>query len=127
MRYFLAVIAFLIALGLAWNWGVVNDGLLRYCDAHVNGKAAPTILSWLGEWYEVSDDREKMRDGAKRVLERYPDSSYAEEAQFRLALGLEKMNRIPEAVEQYGKYLDKYPQGKYARSVRNNVEILKSR
>ena len=87
----------------------------------------PTILAWLGEWDEVSDDREKMRDGAKRVLERYPNSSYAEEAQFRLALALEKMNRIPEAVEQYGKYLDKYPQGKYTRSVRNNVEILKSR
>ena len=91
MRYFLAVIAFLIALGLAWNWAVVNDGLLQYCDAHVNGKAAPTILAWLGEWDEVSDDREKMRDGAKRVLERYPNSSYAEEAQFLRSQGVSLM------------------------------------
>ena len=114
-------------MGAAWNWAIGNDGLSRYCDSHVNSKAAPTILAWLGEWYEISDNREKMQNGAKRILERYPDSSYAEEAQFRLALAFEKMNRIPDAVEQYGKYLDKYPQGRFAKSVRNNVEILKSR
>jgi TolA-binding protein len=127
MRYFFGFVAFLAALGMSWSWAVGHDGLLRYCDGHVKSKAAPVILSWLGEWYEVADDHEKMQGGSQRILERYPDSPYAEEAQFRVALALEKMNKIPDAIEQYGKYLDKYPQGTYNRSVRKNVEILKSR
>jgi outer membrane protein assembly factor BamD (BamD/ComL family) len=63
----------------------------------------------------------------QRVLENYPESPAAEGAQYGAASCLERLRRWREAIVEYQKYLEKYPQGRFSNSVNNNLQILRSR
>ncbi len=127
MRYFVALALAIFLLGSAWTKYITNDGLLDYYDKHPKDGNAAWVLHCLGKGYEFTGKWDKTLDADKRIVERYAASPYAMDAQFGMALALEKLNRYPEAIEEYQKFLEKYPNSPYAQSVRNNIEILKSR
>lgn len=121
------LIGFFFALALAWNRLITQDGLVRHFEARPNDPKGAAVMSLLGKGYEITSNYEKMLWIYEKVLKLYPKSKQAEGAQYGLAFALEKLNRYPQAIAAYETYLEKYPSGQYARSVRNNVEILKSR
>jgi tetratricopeptide (TPR) repeat protein len=127
MKFFLGLALAVFLIGVGWNTYITKGGLIDYCDRNPKSGWAPRILHCLGWGYEMVGGYEKMIQVDKRLVERYPDSPYAESAQFGWALALEKLNHYPEAIEQYEAFLEKYPDSRYATSVRNNTGILRSR
>jgi TolA-binding protein len=127
MRFLLGLSLTVMLLGGAWNKYITHGGLLAHLDKAPMTRNADRTLYWLGHGYEMVSSFEKMHDIYRRLVDRYPKSAYFEEAQFGLAFALEKLRRFPEALEEYQKYIEAFPEGKYATTVRNNIEILKSR
>jgi tetratricopeptide (TPR) repeat protein len=125
---YLAGLAFAVfLLGSIWSKYITHDGLVDYYDHHPKASSGASVLCYLGKGYQVTENYQKMLAVYGRVVERYPASPYTEDAWFGHALALERLNKIKEAIDDYNAYLEKYPDGKYARSVRNNIEILRSR
>jgi tetratricopeptide (TPR) repeat protein len=127
VRFFIGLGLVVLIIGTVYNKLIVEGGLVSYCDQHAKDKKSEMILHLLGEGYEFAGNYDKMLEVDGRILERYPVSPYAEDAEFGVAFAQERLNRYPAAIKEYEKFLEKYPNSKYARSVRNNIEILKSR
>jgi tetratricopeptide (TPR) repeat protein len=127
MKYLVAIGLLVFVLGSAWTKYISNDGLVQYYDQHPKDGNGAWALHTLGKGYEFTGNWEKVLAVDRRIVDRYPTSTYAMDAQFALALALEKLNRYPEAIQEYQTFLEKYPKSAYAQSVRNNIEILKSR
>jgi TolA-binding protein len=127
MRFLAVLVLGAVLLGAAWSKYVTHDGLIEYYDKHPQDQAGATALHYLSKSQEMVSNWDRILVINKRIVERYPNSPHAMDAQFSLALALEKLNRYGEAIEEYQKFLDKYPNSRYASSVRNNIEILKSR
>ena len=127
MKALVFILVFVVALGSAWSKYVTHDGLLKYYDQHPKAPSGARVLYTLGKGNEFFNNYDKMLGIYGRVIERYPRSPQAMEARFGHALALERLNRISEAIAEYEVFLEKHPKSKYAASVRNNIEILKSR
>lgn len=127
MRFLAVCLVVVLLMGAAWSKYVTQGGLVDYYDKNPRNKTAPAALYYLGKGYEVVSSHEKTLGIYGRVVERYPKSPYAMEAAYGEALALERLRRYPEAIEKYELFLESYPNSKYVRSVRNNIQILKSR
>lgn len=127
MRIVAVFIASIMLAAAAWNKYITNGGLVDYYDKHPQAASGAAVLCQLGKGYEVVGSYQKMLDIYGRVVERYPNSPQAMEASFGQAFALERLGDYREAIKKYEEFLEKYPNSKYARSVRNNIEILKSR
>jgi len=125
-KFALFVLAIVLA-ALAWRDFVGSGRFLRYLDGHPDRKGTATMLFYLGSYYEVFQKDDKAVEAYQRVAERYPRSRYGEKAQFGVASSWERMKRWDKAREEYEKFLEMYPGSGYATSVRNNIEIIKTR
>lgn len=96
-------------------------------DAHPDRKGTATTLFYLARVYEVLNDDKHALAYYQRVADRYPKSRYGIEAQYGTASSYERMKLYQKALEEYNEFLERYPKSRYDTSVRNNVEILKSR
>jgi TolA-binding protein len=127
MRFVAVFIACVMLMAAAWNKYITRDGLVQYYDKRPQAAGAAPVLCALGKCYEFVGNYDKMVEIYSRVVDRYPKSPQAEEAAFGQAFALERLGQYQEAIKKYQEFLEKYPDSKYARSVRNNIEILKSR
>lgn len=127
MKQFALFVLAIILAAFAWRDFVGSGRFLAYLDAHPNRKGTSSMLFYLGSYYEVFQKDQKALDAYDRVAARYPRSRYGEKAQFGVASSWERMKRWDKAREEYEEFLEKYPGSRFATSVRNNVEILKTR
>lgn len=127
MRILGVFIVSVLLITSAWNKYITGGGLVDYYDKNPKAASAPMVLFYLGKGYEVVSSYDKMLAIYGRVAARYPESPYAMEAHFGEALAMERLGRYQDAIARYQEFLEKYPNSTYARSVRNNIDILKSR
>lgn len=127
MQRFLLFVLFTV-LSIFWFRDFVASGrFLAQADAHPSRRGTATALYVLGRYYDIFNKPDKAVAAYGRVARRYPKSRYGMEAQHGLAEGYERLKDYRRALEEYQRFLDEYPGNRYAVSVRNNVEILKSR
>lgn len=121
-------LAFFIVLGfLGWDRAISNDGLVHFIDRHPTTWRADRVLLVVGGFHELFNREQRALEIYQRILENYPDSASAEGALFGAASCLERLRRWREAIAMYQTCLDKYPQGRFSKSVNNNLQILRSR
>jgi TolA-binding protein len=125
-QFALFVLAIVLA-ALGWRDFVGSGRFLAYLDAHPHRKGTASMLFYLGSYYEVFQKDQKALEAYERVADRYPNSRYGEKAQFGVGSAWERMRRYDKAREEYEEFLERYPGSRFAVSVRNNVEILKTR
>lgn len=127
MRFVAIFIVCVMLIAASWNNLITEGGLVKYYDRRPKAKSGAAVMCYLGKGYEIVGNYQKMLDVYGRVVVRYPNSPQAMEAQFGQAFALERLGEYKDAIVKYEEFLEKYPNSKYARSVRNNIEILKSR
>jgi TolA-binding protein len=127
LKQFALFVLAIVLSALAWRDFVGSGRFLQYLDAHPDRRGTATMLYYLASYYEVFQRDAKALEAYERVANRYPLSRYGEDAQFGVASSWERLKRWDKAKEEYEEFLEKYPGSKYAVSVRNNIEILKTR
>lgn len=125
MRGFLVFVGIVVGIFIAWNSYLYQGGLLRKLDAKPGMKNAPALLFYLGRYHEAVGRKELAVEAYGRIVQRYPKSTYADDAQYGVACSYEEMKKRPEAIQEYEKYLEMYPNGVHATVVKNNVYLLK--
>lgn len=124
-RGFLLFAFFVTAVFYGWNRAVTHDGLARYIDIHPKSLKADALLYTLGSYHELFSRHEKAVAMYARVVKAYPKSPHAEACQFGVASNFERLKDFGRARQEYEKYVEEYPEGRYAVSVKKNIEILK--
>ncbi len=124
------LIVFGVIIGLliaSWNYLFAKGGLIRYLDAHPDTIGAAFMIYNMGRVHDVFGRKTKALSMYQRILDQYPDSRYGMESQFGTAKCYQDLKKFKEALAAYEELLETYPDTKYGRSVRKNIEILKSR
>jgi len=124
------ILAGLIFIGsMLWLHRIlVNGTALQYLDAHQNPRWVPTAEFYIGKGYYIFQSLPEAATYFIRIPERYPTSPYAEDAYFNYletlddTLGLSRQVLI----EEYQKYLEKYPEGSHASIIRDRIDIFRT-
>ena len=124
-RGFLLFVFFTAAAFYGWDKAITHDGMARFLDAHPTVWKADGLLYLLGSYHEVFNRNQKALEMYQRVVTAYPKSPYGDSAQFGVAASWERLKNFPSARMEYEKYIEKYPRGRFAGSVKKNIEILK--
>lgn len=124
-RGFLLFALCVTGLFYGWNRAITRDGLARYLDAHPETFKADALLSSLGSYHELFSHHGQAISMYERVVRNYPKSPRAEACQFGVASNFERLKNFDRARQEYEKYIEEYPEGRYAASVKKNIEILK--
>lgn len=124
-RGFLLFAFFIAAVFYGWDRAVTHDGFARYIDTHPKTFKADALLYTLGSYHELFGRYEKAAAMYERVVKMYPKSPHAEACQFGVASNFERLKSFGRARQEYEKYIEEYPGGRYAVSVKKNIEILK--
>jgi TolA-binding protein len=123
LLYFLVLV-----LSVLWFKDFVASGrFVAHLDAHPNRRGTATCLFYMARMHEIMSNDAKSLPLYKRVADRYPKSRYGMDAQYGVAVAHEHLKQYAQAMEEYAKFLELYPKSPYAVSVRNNLEILKTR
>lgn len=108
-----------------WNRGISRDGLARYIDAHPRTFKGDALLYTLGSFHELFNRPDRAVSMYERVVVLYPDSPHAEACLYGVASNFERLKNFARARQEYEKYIEEYPEGRYAVSVKKNIEFLK--
>lgn len=124
MRKFL-LFALIVGGSLWWFKGALRSGKIQaYLDRQTHQTWAPAAQYYLASWYSLVEDLTQATTGYWRITKRFPTSSFTERAHFRMLETRERMH-LPRAhvMEEHRKFLEKYPDGKFARKVRKRLEL----
>ena len=116
-------------MAVLWARDQVASGrFVALLERHPDRRGTATVIFYLARYYEIFNDNRKALEHYQRITKRYPKSPrYGEEAQFGLASSYERLKKYPEAIAEYEKYLELYPNGRYRASVATNITILSGR
>jgi TolA-binding protein len=124
-RGFLLFALFVAGVFYGWNRGISRDGLARYIDAHPRTFKGDALLYTLGSFHELFNRPDRAVSMYERVVVLYPDSPHAEACLYGVASNFERLKNFARARQEYEKYIEEYPEGRYAVSVKKNIEFLK--
>lgn len=116
--------ALIAALFWGWDKAITNHGLMYYIDRHPQTIQADSLLYFLGSYHEIFNRPQQSLEAYSRVVKKFGKSRYAEKAQFGVAASYERLYNKEFAIREYSTYLEKYPEGRYSRSVRQNLNLL---
>jgi len=116
-------------MAVLWARDQVASGrFIAFLERHPDRRGTATVIFYMARYYEIFNDNHKALEHYQRITKRYPKSPrYGEKAQFGVASSYERLKKIPDAIAEYQKYVENYPDGQYNISVRNNITILQSR
>ncbi len=124
-RGFFIFVLSCVAFFYGWNRGITEGGVGRYIENHPTFYRGDTVLYALGSFHEVINQDRKALAMYQRVVKLYPDSPWGDASQFGVGSSYERLHDRKKALEEFEKYLKKYPQGRFQKSVANNVSLLK--
>lgn len=110
----------------AWDRAITQDGLAVYLDNNPTAWKADVVYFALGSYHELFNRDTRALENYEKVVTKYPQSPYAADSLYGAASSLERMRQWEAAIEKYQLYLEKYPDGRFSKSVINNIQILKS-
>lgn len=113
------------------NWVSLAERFARVYTANPNGPLAPGCLLWKGRIYAVAyeqfhqqKDLHKAQDALKRLINHFPDSKLADDAQFMIA-GLHEQAADPKtAYLEYLRLTVNYPDGDMNDHAKKKLEEL---
>jgi TolA-binding protein len=122
--FFALVIGGIVVLNRALHDGSIR----RYLDAHPNPKVVPRTHYAIGQGYIIFGNFTEAATHFIRIPERYPDSPLADKALFSYVKSLDDGSVLhrDELIEQYNRYLERYPNGQYADAARNRISLYRS-
>ena len=124
-RGFLLFALFVAGVFYGWNRGISRDGLARYIDAHPRTFKGDALLYTLGSFHELFNRPDRAVSMYERVVVLYPASPHTEACLYGVASNFERLKNFARARQEYEKYIEEYPEGRYAVSVKKNIEFLK--
>ena len=127
MKFVIVVAAFLVASFIGLHTILQNGSLRKYLDAHPDPDKVPPVEYYLGEGYYLFGDLENSATYYQRVAERYPASSYSDDAYFNYLQALDDMNTPRGAMaDAYGTYLERFPKGSHTEVVLKRIEYCRN-
>jgi TolA-binding protein len=92
-----------------------NGSLLRTLDEHPQPQLVPPVEYYIGQGYYLLQDLPEAATFFIRIPQRYPHSSFSDDAYFYYVQCLDDlMAPRSEVAEAYAKYMELYPNGKHA-------------
>jgi hypothetical protein len=128
MKFFIVLFAVIIGGIIGFLTVLQNGVLLRFLDTHPHPKYVPTVEYSIGAGYYLLNDLQNAATYYQRIPDRYPQSSFADDATFNYLQSLDEENVERDTMrERYLAYLEKYPSGKHVDVVKKRVDLLQSR
>jgi hypothetical protein len=120
--------AILIGSVVALHRGFQNGSIRDYLDRHPNPKIVPPITYAIGQGYVVFQNLSEAATYFIRIPERYPNSPLADKAYFAYIQAHDDSGTVPRdhLIEEYGAYLERYPEGQHAATAKNRIESYRS-
>jgi hypothetical protein len=113
--------AIVIGAGVGFYTVLQNGSLLRFLDSHPQPKVVPAVEFYIAEGFYIWNELQDSATYYQRIAERYPNSSYADDAFFGYLQSLDDMNTPHwKLFEGYTSYVERFPNG-------NHLEIAKKR
>ncbi|MDI6642369.1 MAG: tetratricopeptide repeat protein [Elusimicrobiota bacterium] len=107
------------------NYAITTGALDRFLDSHPEWHWIPVFYYYLGEFYVIFAKWDKAIDRFKKIVEIYPDSDWADRAQFAIAKVYDDANNSGQAIKEYRKLIDLYPKSKYSRIAEKRIMVLR--
>ncbi len=122
--FFIAVVALIIGL----HRTLQNGSFLKFLDDHPNDKIVPAVEYYVGEGYYVMQGRQDATVFFKRLSDRYPKSSFSDDAVFNTIQILDDTSGIGRVtlIDEYTKYLARFPQGKHATEAQTRIDTYRA-
>ncbi len=125
-RYFVLLV---LVVGVIWGFNhALETGQYRnYIDQHPSPILAPPILYFTGLAYGLVQNLPEAATYYTRVMERYPQSEYADDSNYEYLQTLEERMTLTrkELADEYDRYLERYPHAKHAVAAKNRSSILR--
>jgi len=127
MKFVLTVGAILVASMIGLHTILQNGSLLKYLDTHPDPGKVPPVEYYIGEGYYLFGDLQNSATYYQRVVERYPQSDYSDDAYFNYLQDLDDMN-IPrgQMADAYLTYIDRFPKGEHVDVVQKRIEYCRN-
>jgi TolA-binding protein len=127
MKFVIILFALIIG-GIIGSYTVLQNGsLLHYLDTHPNPGTVPTAEFYIGEVYYIWGDLQNSATYYLRITERYPKSSYADDAYYNYLQSIDDMNTPRKTMaDLYGTYLERYPKGEHTDIVLRKIEYCRN-
>lgn len=113
------------------NWVSLAERFSRVYTANPNGPLAPGCLLWKGRVYAVAyeqfhqkKDMHKAQDVLKRLINHFPDSNLADDAQLMIAGLHEQAKDLKTAYLEYLRLTVTYPDGDMSPKAKQKLEEL---
>ena len=124
MRKFVLVCLIIFGAGYLVKDYVVSGRFERFMDTHPNASINPAIDYYWTVLASLADHRESAKYHAGRVLEKYPESSYAPKAWAERINVLYAEDKKNEVLDEGSKFLEKYPDHPRAEIIRKRILFL---
>lgn len=124
MKGIIFFFAVLIGGMIFFQQSLQNGAVLRYIDAHPNGKGVPEATYYIGQSYYLFQNLPDATTYFLRVAQRYPDHPLADDAYFNYLQCLDDSLAVPreQLLEGYQAYLERFPNGKHAGLAKDRVD-----
>ena len=128
MKALIFIFAFIIAAMLAIHTVLQNGAFIQFLDEHPNPKWVPATEYYVGEGYYMFQNLEQATTYFMRIPERYPSSPYVDQAYWGYLEALDDMTSSSRAmlIEEYQKYVDRFPSGAHVQAAQNKIDAYKS-
>lgn len=128
MKTLILIFALLIVAMLAIHTSLQNGAFLQFLDQHPNPQWVPATEYVVGETYYLFQNLEQAATYFIRVPERYPSSSYSDDAYWGYLEALDDMSASTRAmlIDEYQKYVDRFPNGAHLQAAQNKIDAYKN-
>lgn len=118
----------ILSVALWWAWGKYSTGdVLKWSDAHKSSPVSEKVDYYLGIANYMRGEKGKAVDALSQLLANHTTSQYAPAALFRRAQLRYDSNEFPEALEDYSRFLELYPDHPNAAIAARKTQSLRSR
>jgi len=113
---------------LAFHASLRNGTFLQFLDEHPNPQWVPPVEYCVGQGYYLFQNLEQAATYFIRIPDRYPDSSYVDDAYWGYLQALDDMSASSRTmlIDEYQKYVDRFPRGAHVQSAQNKIDAYKN-
>lgn len=126
-----SLVVILLILGGAYFWlknSLSSGAFIKAVDEHPTARWAPAVAYYTGSFYRIVGDLPMAATTYWRLVDRIPESSYTERGHYAYLEATDKKSLMSrsELVREYEKFLERYPESRFAPIVQRKVEILRT-
>ena len=125
-RFFIFAVIASVAVWYLWN-NYTSADLLKWSDKNKDFSMAEAVDYYAGFYHFARNEYPKSLAAFDQLEANHPESRYLEEALYRKASMHDDMHQYALAQEEYGKFIEKYPDSPHINPAKKAYELIKNR